>query len=495
MILIILNRFFKGTKFAKTIIFLFFALVVIQFRRMDQMSYKPINEEQAMELAQEVKITNPDQEVTLLDTDTLVTQTLKKKSTVKVLGVYKPRLNKGASPLEPENRQYLMLLPDSTRAYGPLAEEVILPQGLTYLGEGLSEEDYVIPADSISWFQSFIGKAKKLFLYDIRPVTKKNGFFLFPKYRNWNEYHLPYWLRITMIVLAYIIEIILILWVYFALSFLIKILKAKAGNARACYQIGLDHLDDSTDIEHDEDLGLQWIRIAADKGYGRACAKLGNMYEDGHLLDVDLFLAKLYYNKGAAKGNKTCKEGEARLGKLLDWNSDEDFPYVYLYANRGNSDNQWQLGYYFQTGEYVAVNDEEAVRWYKKAADQGHAVAYCSLGDCYASGLGVDKDIQIAISLYKKSIAKGETISCSRLGDLYYYGEEVPKNLNTAIYYYELGAKEKDSYSMYSLGYMYYSGEGISKNQNEGLRWIKMAASAGDKNAINFLDKLGITDY
>ena len=473
LILIILNRFFKGTKFAKAIVFLFFALVVIQFRRMDQMSYKPISEEQAMALAQEVKITNPDQKITLLDTDTLVTQTLKKKSTVKVLGVYKQRLNKGNSPLETENQQYLMLLPDSTRAYGPLAEEVNLPQGLTYLGDGLREDS---------------------FLYDIRPVTKKNGFFLFPKYREWNEYHLPYWLRITMIVLAYLIEIILILWAFVSLSFLIKVLKAKLGNARVCYHLGLDHLKGTSRIEQDEDIGLRWLRKAADKGHGRACSELGSMYEYGRFFDVDLYLAKLYYNKGAAKGNKKCKEGAARMEDLLGWKN-RSFYDLYLNALRGYGDDQLQLGICFQLGEHVTKNEKEAVRWYKKSMNQGYYQAYQALGLCYADGIGVKADANQAIRLFKLGIAKGDKYCYFRLANIYYDGNGVPLNYASAAYYYKLGAEKGDKYSKWMLGYCYLHGQGLTENRNEGMRWIKAAASDGCEKAIDYLKELGITNY
>ena len=495
LIIIILNRFFKGTVFQKAIVFLFFALVVIQFRRMDQMSYKPISEEQAMTLAQEVKITNPDQEVMLLDTDTIVTQTLKKKSIVKVLGVYKQRLNKGDSPLEPENRQYLILLPDGTRAYGPLAEEFSLPQGLTYLGEGLCEEDYTLSTDSISNFQTYLGKVKKFFLYDIRPVTKKNGFFLFPKYHEWNEFRLPYWLRITMFVLAYIIEITLILWAFSSLSFLIKVLKAKLGNARACFNIGIDHLIGSSRIEHDDDSALQWIRKSADKGHGRACAELGSMYENGRFFDVDLYLAKLYYDKGAAKGNRKCKKGAARMDDTLSWENNREFLITYNGAHRGNMFDQCKLGINFENGEYVQKNEKEAVRWYKKSADQGYYLAYQALGLCYAYGRGVNTDANRAIYFYKQGLANGDITNYARLGDLYYYGKGVPENHTTAVSYYRQGAEKGDWNSKFALGYCYYHGQGVTKSQSEGLRWMKSAAADDYQDAIDYLKELGITNY
>ncbi len=34
----------------------------------------------------------------------------------------------------------------------------------------------------------------------------------------------------------------------------------------------------------------------------------------------------------------------------------------------------------------------EAIKWYRKSAEQGFANAQCELGDCYANGRGVPKD-------------------------------------------------------------------------------------------------------
>lgn len=43
----------------------------------------------------------------------------------------------------------------------------------------------------------------------------------------------------------------------------------------------------------------------------------------------------------------------------------------------------------FGSGRGVGHNDQEAARWYKKAADQGFAEAQCNLGLRYVAGRGV----------------------------------------------------------------------------------------------------------
>jgi TPR repeat protein len=57
---------------------------------------------------------------------------------------------------------------------------------------------------------------------------------------------------------------------------------------------------------------------------------------------------------------------------------------------------------------YRALNrNEEAVLWYRKAADQGHASAQNSLGVMYMSGLGVKSDCAEAVRWYAKAAAQG----------------------------------------------------------------------------------------
>lgn len=251
------------------ILLLLAIVAIVLVRRMDQMSFRSITEEEAVEMAQEIKVTIPDQEVTLLESGE--TQKLKTGKNVKVLGVYKEKLNKGNSPrVYWTNQKYLIELPDGTRAYGPLMETAIgqltvlpegdtavitavkkakknptvqatgaesrfeyaytledhkepyaledlhiyFPQRVAYLAQGLREEDFTVGQDTLAENKKDFQKVKKFFLYDIRPITKKVGFFVFPKYQVWNEFYLQHWFRNLMVFVAYVIELLLIfIWI------------------------------------------------------------------------------------------------------------------------------------------------------------------------------------------------------------------------------------------------------------------------------------------
>jgi len=56
-------------------------------------------------------------------------------------------------------------------------------------------------------------------------------------------------------------------------------------------------------------------------------------------------------------------------------------------AEAGNADAQCMIGCLYQLATGVPQDGSEAVRWYRKAADQDHPIAWCNLGTIYVSGL------------------------------------------------------------------------------------------------------------
>src|SRR6266516_3116106 len=61
-------------------------------------------------------------------------------------------------------------------------------------------------------------------------------------------------------------------------------------------------------------------------------------------------------------------------------------------AEAGDADSQVELGLRYLDGEGVAKNQVEAVKWFRKAAEQNFAKAQVNLGVCYEKGEGVAKD-------------------------------------------------------------------------------------------------------
>ena len=73
----------------------------------------------------------------------------------------------------------------------------------------------------------------------------------------------------------------------------------------------------------------------------------------------------------------------------------------------GDAQAQFELGFRYATGEGVAQDWTEAVKWYRKAAEQGHAGAQFLLGVCYVNGKGVAEDMTEAIKWIRKAARQG----------------------------------------------------------------------------------------
>ena len=59
-----------------------------------------------------------------------------------------------------------------------------------------------------------------------------------------------------------------------------------------------------------------------------------------------------------------------------------------------NPEDQFNLGNVYATGEIGVGKDlVKAVKWYRKAEEQGNAKSQCDLGLAYHNGKGVDKDL------------------------------------------------------------------------------------------------------
>ncbi|MBI5752278.1 MAG: sel1 repeat family protein [Hydrogenophilales bacterium] len=71
----------------------------------------------------------------------------------------------------------------------------------------------------------------------------------------------------------------------------------------------------------------------------------------------------------------------------------------------------------------VAEQDEEAVRWFRKAADQGHAAGEFGLGRMYAAGEGVKKDTQKAVYWIRRAAEKDYLLAVEMLAQAYRIGD------------------------------------------------------------------------
>ena len=113
----------------------------------------------------------------------------------------------------------------------------------------------------------------------------------------------------------------------------------------------------------------------------------------------------------------------------------------------------------------------EAVKWYRKSAEQGYAAAQCNLGYCYKKGQGVEQSYVEAVKWYRKSAEQGNAVAQCNLGYSYEKGQGVPQSYFEAVKWYLKSAEQGDAAAQFNLGYCYENGEGVEQSYVEAVKW------------------------
>ena len=176
-------------------------------------------------------------------------------------------------------------------------------------------------------------------------------------------------------------------------------------------------------------------------------------------------------------------------------------------AEQGFAKAQFNLGRMYATGEGVPVNDTESVKWFLKAAEQGDSDAQTILGQRYATGTGVLKDYVRAYMWWSLAKAQGNKGAASyldivkeqmipaqiskaqnNLGGMYVKGDGVPQNDAEAVKWWRKAAEQGHAKAQNNLGVMYIRGTGVPANAAKAYMWISLSKAQGYKNAAQFMD-------
>ncbi len=152
---------------------------------------------------------------------------------------------------------------------------------------------------------------------------------------------------------------------------------------------------------------------------------------------------------------------------------------IYNNAVNGMAEAQYVLGEMYNHGLSIAVDKQQAVYWYRKAAEQGFAEAQNNLAVLYTKGEGVEQNYATAAYWYRKAAEQGIAEAQHNLGTLYEDGYGVAEDISTAIDWYNKAAEQGIAEAQYNLGIMYQNGEGVSQDYSTAAYWFRKAAEQG----------------
>jgi TPR repeat protein len=164
-------------------------------------------------------------------------------------------------------------------------------------------------------------------------------------------------------------------------------------------------------------------------------------------------------------------------------------------AEQGLATAQYNLAVMYANGRGVTKDDQEAVTWYRRAAEQGLALAQHNLAVMYANAQGVPKDDQEAETWYRKAAEQGLATAQNNLAFMYQNGRGVTKDDQEAVIWYRKAAEQGLATAQNNLAFMYQNGRGVTKDDHEAVTWYREAAKQGHADSIRSLQQLKDREY
>ena len=193
--------------------------------------------------------------------------------------------------------------------------------------------------------------------------------------------------------------------------------------------------------QQDYSAALDELKPLAKEGNADASNMLGQMYENGWGVDIDLVKAKRLYTRGANIGHL---ESVNSLRALKNEEYQKELVKVRSDADAGNAAAQNRLGEMYEFGYGLKRSPAMALDWYMKAAGQNYVAAQHNIGRCYNFGTGVAQNFAEAEKWYRKAAEQGHTDAMFFLGTLYSndHGRERAYDSNIIAYAWMHNASE-----------------------------------------------------
>lgn len=156
-------------------------------------------------------------------------------------------------------------------------------------------------------------------------------------------------------------------------------------------------------------------------------------------------------------------------------------------AEAGDSAAQVTLGLAYASGDGVTFDETQAVKWFRKAADQKNPAGEYFLGEMYDTGRGVSKDPVQAQDWFRRAANHGDPRAQYNLAAMYSGGVGVTKNDAEAVKWMRKAADQGFAPGQFGLGVMYSHGQGVPKDSSEAVKWYRKAGEQGDVTALNNL--------
>ena len=252
----------------------------------------------------------------------------------------------------------------------------------------------------------------------------------------------------------------------------------------------------------------KWEPLAKE-GSPEAQFNVGNMYALGEGVIQDYKTAVKWYRLADKQGDVSAQFslGEMyRQGKGVPRNINMALKCLEPLAEMGDEKSQVNVGLaYDEEGDNI-----KAVKWYRRAAEQGNKTGMINLGVMHENGEGLIKSNVYAQMWYNvgassrdisKNMTPAEIVSAQKLARecvrKKYKGcnvglayDEKPGDKIKAVKWFKRAAEQGDNIGMINLGRMYDKGQEVKKSNVHAHMWFNLAASSGHSEAGGLRDDI-----
>lgn len=157
--------------------------------------------------------------------------------------------------------------------------------------------------------------------------------------------------------------------------------------------------------------------------------------------------------------------GELRDGSRVDKDEKEAVRWFRKSAEQGHPRGQDNLGYMLLSGRGVAKDEKAAVRWFERSAAQGNHWGLNNLANCYDRGEGLARDPNKAVALWKKAVEAGSRYACMSLAATTMPGVSEDEDWAAARRWLERGVALEDARCASALAHLLWEGIEGEKDQ------------------------------
>jgi TPR repeat protein len=228
-----------------------------------------------------------------------------------------------------------------------------------------------------------------------------------------------------------------------------------------------------------EDLqnALRWYRLAASSGDPFAQTRLGLMLEIGLGTPPDPARAQEWYHRAAADRYPPAMVLLASLyshGKGVLQDRVEASRLLERAAEQGYAPAKTDLALLYLSPPDAPRGDADALGLLRKAARRDPKAAFL-LGWCYQHERGVRRDLARAMKWYRKAANQGFAAAENNIGFLYETGGGVPADGATALGWYRLAAEHGFPDSALTVAKFLLAGPESVRDRNGALVWFEIA--------------------